>query len=91
MSNEEAVVVEPVVEPAKVEVIGSGVTPDGLSIQGTTQEIATLLDIDYPTARGVLAFFLKREIAVELGKRSSGKGKPSTIYRIPRKIEINLD
>ena len=65
---------------------------DMQTLQGTTQELADKMGIDYATCRGILVFFIKRGLAKEIGKKTKEgtKGKPSTIYEINSHIELDL-
>ena len=62
------------------------------TIQGTTQELAEKIGIDYANCRGLLAFLIKRGLAKEIGKQTKegAKGKPSTVYEIVSRIELDL-
>ena len=62
------------------------------TIQGTTQELADKIGIDYANWRGLLAFLIKRGLAKEIGqqKKEGVKGKPSVVYEIQSRIELDL-
>ncbi len=58
----------------------------------TTSEFAVAHGVDYAVAAGTLKFLVAKGIVTENGSRPSatGKGKPSTLYSVPDKFELEL-
>ena len=58
----------------------------------TVKELADELQLDYLTTQGLVKFLVEVGEAKKVGVRptASGKGKPSNVYELPEKVEINL-
>lgn len=55
-------------------------------------ELAERLKVDYAHAQGLVKLLEKRGLATLFEKRpnKAGKGKPTNIYELPDKIELDL-
>lgn len=58
----------------------------------TTKQLADMFHVEYIEAAGLLRFLEKRGLVTVVGKlpNISGRGKPSTIYEVPEKVEFFL-
>lgn len=57
----------------------------------TVSSLATQLGVDYGVANSLLKYMQLKGVAKEVDKvKTSGKGKPSTVYEIPETFTIDL-
>lgn len=58
----------------------------------TVNDLAHNINVEYPTAMALIKLMEAQGVAKVSGKRPTltGKGKPSTIYEIPEKFEIDF-
>ncbi len=66
------------------------------TIQGTAADFQRAFDLGkdgYTTINGFLKFLESRGLAKNVGSRksTSGKGKPATIWEIPKSFKVNVD
>jgi hypothetical protein len=61
--------------------------------QTTIGDLATKLNVEYPTAAALVKLVLAKGAGKEVGKRPTptGKGKPATIYELPTTFLLSLD
>ena len=66
------------------------ITSEGETMTGTTAELCECLGVEYPVGQGLVKFLKVKGVAKETGTRppKAGKGKPSTIYTIPKNIAL---
>lgn len=61
----------------------------------TVRELAEKLNVDYPVCYGLCKYLEKKGLIKATGTKpaqnAKGKGKPSTIYEVPTKIELWKD
>lgn len=86
--SDAAVAEVPVVTPAAPAPV---VVPDGHYLT-TTGEFGAKFDLEYPVAMGVLKFLESRGLVsiAERRRSASGKGKPSIVYLVPKKVNLDL-
>jgi len=62
-------------------------------IEGTTNELAKLLGVEYAEATGFIKTLVILKVATNIGTRpaAGGKGKPSIVYSIPVSFELVLE
>lgn len=58
----------------------------------TTKQFSERIGLDYQATTGLLKALVKFGKAKEIGKvpQAGGKGKPSTLYDIPFKVEMDF-
>lgn len=58
--------------------------------QITIKEFAELAGFDYLKASAIVALMVSTGYAKEVGKRSEGRGKPSTIFEIENEMHVKF-
>lgn len=63
------------------------------TIQGTTTDIATMLGQEYPVGVAVVKLLKAQGLVEEVGirKNPTGKGKGSTVFKMPKTLTISFD
>lgn len=58
----------------------------------TASELAKKMNVEYASASGILKLMVATGAAKEVEKRKqpSGKGKPSSVYSVPKTFTINI-
>jgi hypothetical protein len=58
----------------------------------TANKFATAMNVEYAAAAGFLTFLKVKGVAKQVGTEpnSRGRGKGSTIYQLPKTLQINL-
>ena len=58
--------------------------------QLTIKEFGAIAGFDYLKASAIISLMVSTGFAKEVGKRSEGKGKPSTIYEVNNEMHVKF-
>lgn len=56
----------------------------------TIKEFAAKIGVDYAVASSLLRFMVQKGQATVVEKISAGKGKPTSVYEVPNKMEVEF-